>query len=637
MCQIINQKEAQYVIISYQDQENKGFVQHLSSKNSSQKNNQSQHLIGIYQDKNDSQNNLNSICKKEDQNKEIQITNQQLTNSQINNLQLEKIDKNLQKDEQKLNNEQIIKSQKIGNQENAYKQERNDSKIDLSQKQEQQICDQEQVIEKLYHTKQKNTLEFQNISEQTSQNSQDKNIPLQPNLLEKSNLKIKQNEQTETQIQQQVMENQQEAIKNTNKDQKNNNDYQISLNGPQKLNNPTMQQEFQSNYNQQQFEVLQNVKIFNIQSQSYFSLLKTVSDKIEEYKFKEEWEQEIFEKIDTNKTQSEIFQSQKQKIFERLQQEQYYLCKIIYSNQIEDLILIFFSDDEQNINELENVNNEYIFKIIYNSDQFQSDINSQNQLFETLGFQFNLIKQNVQQVENYQEINSQNSQECEKCGNQKTYKNQNCFKNKKSRILDTLRKNKYFFCEYSNKLVNGVIFQLNQEDLISEYLYFLHKTIFSSLVYEQNDNQSTFQQQQIQFCENPTEKKYNPSFLQNNNQINNIDQLNEYSFQEYQVLKKSDQNQEKSNFSPNYYREWDINKFNDSNKNKYFLCRYFVSNQQEDILIGYHEQIKENYMDYIFVIKYNPIHSEIQKYFKITKQLNEQINHFIINGLQDQK
>ncbi|KAL4475736.1 hypothetical protein ABPG72_011513 [Tetrahymena utriculariae] len=473
MCQIINQKEAQHVIISYQDHENKSIVQHLSSKNSSKKNN---------------------------------------------------------------------------------KQENNESKIDLSQKQEQQICDQEKVIEKLYHTKQKNTLEFQNISEQTSQNSQDKNIPLQPNLLEKSNLKLKQNEQRQTlNIQQQARENSQEAIKNTNKEQNNNKDYSISQNDLQKQNNPTMQQEFQNNSNQQQFEVQHNVKSLNSQSQSYSSQLKTIFDKIEEYQFKEydksiqldhqileikrEWEQEIFEKIDVNKTQSGTFQSQKSKIFERLKQEQYYLCNIIYSNQIEDLILGFFQDDDQNINQLENCNNEYIFKIIYNSDQVQSDINTQNYLFETLGFQFKLIKlekeniqifiltkndflsisktfenlvnfkQNVLQIENHYEINSQNCQECEKCGNQKTCKNQNCFKNKKSRILDFLRKNKYFFCEYSNKQVNGIIFQLNQEDLISEYLHFLHKTIFSSLVYEQNDHQSTSQQQQIQFCENTTEKK----------------------------------------------------------------------------------------------------------------------------------
>ncbi|KAL4487864.1 hypothetical protein ABPG72_022724 [Tetrahymena utriculariae] len=685
MCQIFNQKEAQHVIISYQDQENKNFVQHLSSKNSSKKSNQPQHQIVIQQDKNYPSNNFG---KKEDQIKEKQITTQQISNNQINNQKQEKTDKNLQKEEQKLNNEQILKYQQIDDQEKAYKQEINEK---------QQICDQEKVIEKPYHTEQKNNLKFRNISEKTSQNCQDKNISLQPNLLEKSNLKLKQNEEKQIlNIQQQVMENSQEAINCTNKEQNNNTDYLISKNDLQKQNNPTIQQEFQSISNQQQFEIQQNIKNLNSQSQSYSSQLKTIFDKIKEYQFKEyeksieqvpqafqikrEWEQEIFEKIDANKTQSEIFQSQKSKIFERLKQEQYYLCKIIYSNQIEDLIL-GFQDDGQNINECENVNSEYIFKIIYNSDQVQSNLNSQNYLFETLGFQFKLIKlekenisifsltkndflsisetfeqllnfkQNIQQIENYYEINSQNCQEYEKCGNQKTCNEKNCFKNKKSRILDFLQTNKYFFCEYTNKRVNGIIFQLNQEDLISEYLHFLHKTIFSFLMHEQSDHQNTTQYQSIYFCENTTEKKYNPSLKENNKQINDLDLFNEYSFQEYQVLKKPDQNQEKGNFNSNYYREWDITKFNDLNKNKlsdtfqkfqkdiiqilknknYFLCSCFVSNQQEDILIGYHEQIKEKYMDHIFVIKYNPIHSELQKYLLI-KQFNEEINHFIING-----
>ncbi|KAL4512993.1 hypothetical protein ABPG72_017678, partial [Tetrahymena utriculariae] len=557
LCYVINQKKDQHKLVSNQNQENKNFGLHFTSKNSNYQNYQQNNQNNVQQQKNYSQSEFQN---KEGSTKKKLITIESVSNNQINCEQLKKENTgiNLQEDEQQHTNEQILKhnqpndqgnlyhqenaekkilqqdenslqsdfshkedqqkqklitqesisnnhinckqpkeiqeitdidlrneelqtnkvqtlkNYQIADQENAYEQENNERKIDQSQKQEQQICNEEKVIEQPDHMEQKSAFKQQNVSKQANQNSQDRNISPQLNLLENSCLKLKQSEQKENlKKQQNLVENFKELVTCSSNAQKINKDYQISQDDLQKQENSTIQQEIQSISNKQQFEVQQNDKNLNILSSNYSSQLKTIFDQIEEYKFKEyeksieldqqasqvkkEWEQEIFQKININKTQSGIFQTQKSKIFEILKQDQYYLCSIIYSNQMEDLI-VGFQDDNQIKDECENFNDEYIFKIIYNSDSVQSDIDSQNQLFETLGFQFKLIKldqekisifiltksdflsiskteylanfkQNIQQIENNYEINSQNCQECKKCRDQKTCQNQNCFKN----------------------------------------------------------------------------------------------------------------------------------------------------------------------------------------------------------------
>ncbi|KAL4512750.1 hypothetical protein ABPG72_020587 [Tetrahymena utriculariae] len=274
--------------------------------------------------------------------------------------------------------------------------------------------------------------EFFNIREKHKDNSSQFQL-----MLQKLQIIKEKNDQTELEIKsipQRLHKtvSQPENIKEQplNMEQNNNQDNSISLNDNQKQNNSIIQQEFQSISNQQKFEIQQNVKNLNSLSQSYSSQLKMIFDKIKEYQLKEYenliesdhfsfqikrvWEQEIFEKINVNITQNGIFQSLKSKIFERLKQEQFYLCKIIYSNQIEDLILGFFQVDDQEINEYEILNSEYIFKIIYNSDSVQSDINSYIQLFETLRFQFKLIKlekENNQDFKYYLQIQQNISQQ----------------------------------------------------------------------------------------------------------------------------------------------------------------------------------------------------------------------------------
>ncbi|KAL4513152.1 hypothetical protein ABPG72_017837 [Tetrahymena utriculariae] len=682
MCQIINQNNTQHVILSYQNQQNQNMFKNLSSKNSNYQNFQSQDQNSFQLDQRSYQES--NFNKQKDQIKQNQTTKEPIQNK-INGFKLqqsqEKIDINLQEDKQQLN----VKSDIIP--EILNKQENNEIKKIVCQQQNQQIYYEQKILQQSDKIQQNSILELQSICKEYKQNSLDENIPFQSNQLENYSTNVKQVEQDKIlKNQQQAIKNQQEAAPQPSEMQNNNKNYLISNDSQQKQNTLATQQEIESITNQQQFEINKSVKKLSYISSSYFSQLKIVYDKIEGYQFyeyekkielghqafqiKKEWNQEIFDRTNGKQFQSDAFQSSKQKIFQSLKEKQYYLCKIITSNQIEDLIVGFFQDEYENFEE-------YIFKINYK--QFQSDIDTQNQIIKTLGLKLEFFKleqekisiqiikknnflsisekfeqlvwfkKNIQKLEVNYEINSQNVQQCKKCENQNTCENQNCFINIKLGILTFLQNKNYSYCEYQNKLINGIIFQLSQEKFVSEYLSFVNKIFFCFLESDQNKEQNTFQQQSSQLCDNISEKKQN--FLNQESKKINIDSINEYSFKDYQVKINIDHLYNTNKLIPNYQREWELTKFNTLNDTKiseifqkyqkdiiqilkdkqYFLCQSFASNQSEDIFIGYQEEIKEKYIDYIFVIKYNPFHSEIQKYL-LVRQLNEEINHFIINS-----
>ncbi|KAL4499288.1 hypothetical protein ABPG72_006874 [Tetrahymena utriculariae] len=593
-CQVFNQLETQHAIISYQNQEDKNIFCQLSSKNQIDQAFQSQTKNYQPQEKTD-------IL----QQKEVQHQNKQLAPMHGHIA------------DQQLNKQQLLKDEQAIEQTNVYQLENTEKKQNTTLQQDLQIYNEQQIIQ-------------------------------QSNLFEKSSIQLQKNKKNLKNLQR--IENQQEFVEQSSKIQ-NNNEYDIiSYNDQQKQNTP--QQEIQSTANQQQLGIIKNTQNMNNLFERYFSELIKRFDEIKVYQYtdyeikneienivqiKRQWNQQTFEIINCTQIQNDIFQSQKQKIIESLIQEQFYPCKIINSDRVKNLIIGFFYDGKDNFDEYENLN-EYIFKIIHN--QNQSKIDSYIEIFKTLGFQFEFIKiekenisililrknflstslqkfqqllnfkQNILQIENNCEINSQNCKICTTCGNRKSCESYNCFKNIKSRILiskisvyslekgSTLGYYTYIYiqqsyCEYQNKLINGIIFQLSEEELIQEYSKFVQKPFINFLESDQTDQQNACEQ--------------------------HFDLVNEYSFRDYQ----SNQNQEQMKLSPNYEREWNINKFNSLNKNK-------VSNnfQSEDIFIGYQGEIKEKYSDYIFVIQYNPIDSETQKFLLIIK-----FQGHILNGV----
>ncbi|KAL4509015.1 hypothetical protein ABPG73_006401, partial [Tetrahymena malaccensis] len=438
MCQVINQSEDQHVLISYQDQDNNNLIQSISSKKSNNQIASQQNQKAFQKGENCSQNNFSS--------QEGQIQQNQITQEAIQDNQL--------------NTQQLLKA---ADQENTNQQKNIGRELNQIKENEIQIYDENKTIPRSFKKELNNAFKQQNISDQDNKISQDKSIPI---------------------------------LQNTS----------------------TLEKEIQSEQNQQQLIINKNITELNKLTQSYSCQLKAMFSKIEEYQYskfqhsdelqqsefeiKKKWNQQFFERVNSDQVQSEIFQSQKSKIFESLSQIQFCLCRILNSNQIQDLILGFIQDESEKFEE-------YIFQITYNT--IQPDTDSQKLILKTLGVQFENIKleqenisilifkkndflnisnkfenllqfkSNIQQIQNYYEINSSSCQECIKCGQQEICEDQNCFKNIKSRILAFLLSKKYLNCEYSDQIVNGIIFQLSQEEFIPEYLNYVYKTIFSFL------------------------------------------------------------------------------------------------------------------------------------------------------------
>ncbi|EAR97240.2 tetratricopeptide repeat protein (macronuclear) [Tetrahymena thermophila SB210] len=89
-------------------------------------------------------------------------------------------------------------------------------------------------------------------------------------------------------------------------------------------------------------------------------------------------------------------------------------------------------------------------------------------------------------------------------------------------------------------------------------------------------------------------------------QLQNIqNEIDQYNFQEYEKYKQIDQG----------VMQWQANIFNDINANQTSETFQKI----EDIFIGYQEEGQDKYQDYVFVIMFNPTHSELQKQFQVQK------------------
>ncbi|KAL4509006.1 hypothetical protein ABPG73_006392 [Tetrahymena malaccensis] len=604
LCQIINQKEDQHAILSYQNIKNMNYFQHLSSMNSKSQNIHSSNKKIIQQDKSSF---CNDFSKQECQIKQNQIPKNSISNNQIYPKQLKEFQENAQyspqKDDQENSKEETSKNIIRINQENAFQSKNKDRKVFqydkiFSQSDKQEIQrEQKEIVKELVQNNEINPIQikqFQKIIEKNYQQDEQKHnkqqiliSELNPeqgnfNKLENSN-----NKQNLTQLQDKQT-NYQDIIKQTDQVQKKSimelqnisgQANQISQkNTPFEQNTPNIQNDVNTDPKSSDsdesslddYQKIQKILIigYSQNSQCCHLLLlkeKKIINKIEAYQFIDyekqvqlrdqvfyikEWQQNIFESVDGNQIQSQNFQQYKQIIFENLEQKQFYLCKIIYSSQNEDLILGFFQDDYGNFDE-------YIFKIIYS--QVQPNIDSQIQIIQQIEIEFDHIKldqenisililtkkdfltiqnklemlisfkQYIQQNGQNYEINSQNCQECKQCRDQKTCENINCFKNIKCRIQAFLQNKKYSCCQYKDNLTEGILFQMNQKELSLEYLNFIYLTIFGFIENDQANEQNIFQQESFRLYESVSEKKQKTSSLGENIKQNrsDVDFINE--------------------------------------------------------------------------------------------------------------
>ncbi|KAL4509028.1 hypothetical protein ABPG73_006414 [Tetrahymena malaccensis] len=350
---VINQNQDQHALISYQDQDSNNSIKFQSSQNFNSQNFES-----------------------------ISYIHQQ-------------IDSSFQKNQQQQYSKQSFKNQQIHDQINTHHQkniekEIQNNQIDFSQndssKEEVQLK-QQQITQELI-SQQVNCAQIKEFQEKMDKNL--KNDEQQHNNMQNQNS--------------QLMFNQENACLSEKNEKE--------LNQTQYLDQSTND----AQKNTEQLDQVKQKSILNLEniskqvSDSYYNkCIQKIFDEIEYYKFdefekqievesvfqvKKVWEQEIFDRINPKEIQSEIFQSQKQKIFERLKQEQFYLCKIINTNFKQDLILGFSIDEEDQFDE-------YVFLIIQN--QPQAYIDSQNLILKTLGLKIDLIQlemHTVQRLEN---------------------------------------------------------------------------------------------------------------------------------------------------------------------------------------------------------------------------------------------
>ncbi|KAL4509011.1 hypothetical protein ABPG73_006397 [Tetrahymena malaccensis] len=510
-----------------------------------------------------SQNRIfeNSMCQNSNQNQNFKISNldqhsnnsmkfQSFKNFNDQNFQYcmyaqQKNDSSLQQNEtqqyneQSFNHEQIYIYRNTHQQKNIEKEKKN-NEIDFSQNnfsKNEGYIKQKQIIEGQI-SQQVNCLQIKEFQK----NKALKNDEQQHNNIQNLNSQPMSNQENNEQVINQAQQQDQSIYDGQKIIQQSD---QIKQNNIQNFENIS-KQESNSYDNQCIFKIFNEIKNYKFDE---FEKQIEVEQSI--FQVKKVWEQGIFDRVNPKEIQSEIFKSQKQKIFERLKQESFYLCKIINTNLKEDLILGFYLDKYD-------IFDEYIFKIIKSSEQ--ASIDSQNFILKTLGYQFDLIKleeeqisilvmkkidffqifnqdeqliqfkSNIKQVENLYEINSQNCQKCTQCRDEQTCENKDCFNNIKSRILIFLKSQKQFYCEYQNKQIEGIIFQLNQEEFISEYLNFAQRTIFSFQENIQIASQNACQQQSNKSSGNICEK--NQNFQQEENIKDKTDQKNsEYASQ----------------------------------------------------------------------------------------------------------
>ncbi|KAL4478066.1 hypothetical protein ABPG72_013505 [Tetrahymena utriculariae] len=307
--------------------------------------------------------------------------------------------------------------------------------------------------------------------------------------------------------------------------------------------------------------------------ESYFSQIQQLCLHIEEYNFIE------YEKCMEYSEQPQfkvLKQIWSEEIFNQANKKQFYLSKIIFSNEKEDVILGFSGQKPE----------EFIFNITNQS--VQQEIESYIQIIQTLNMyveliqiepqkcsvlvmqkkDFFLVQNNFQlltyfqghisELEDCYEINSKTCQYCNACDGKKFCMNFECFKNIKSRILAFFQNRNYQYCEFTDKQIDGVIFKLNLEEIKISYLEFIYDTIFGFLKQKNTNLQNVHQLEAILLFEKVPQQQFVSETENKSKQAQNLQLVSEYQFEQYRILDKQNSNREKKKYKMKWDKGFDI-------------------------------------------------------------------------------
>ncbi|KAL4509502.1 hypothetical protein ABPG73_022718 [Tetrahymena malaccensis] len=321
---------------------------------------------------------------------------------------------------------------------------------------------------------------------------------------------------------------------------------------------------------------------------TYASQLEKIANQIKELKINgKDLDQQKFESINESQIQSNAFQDQKTKIFQKLNENNVQFIKILTSHDKQTLVL---GIQKQLASELTDKNIKEIISFIYHNSTEQ-ELVCLNQIFNTLQIKFDFIKieqdnisiynvqkkdfealiyekfkiltkfeQSVYQIKDYYYVIDSNNfpQNCQNC------ENYQCFQNTKARIIAFLQFKKHFYCEYQNKnkQTEELIFKLSKEEIITFYINFVYKLIFRFLENGEANEQNQLQNTKLGNKKHQkTKKKMDKQNILSQeqkemNSTQNLSTLNQLSQKDLDSNQQSDQKsspiiakeQEKKNF-----------------------------------------------------------------------------------------
>ncbi|KAL4450410.1 hypothetical protein ABPG74_019308 [Tetrahymena malaccensis] len=567
LCKIINQENKQSVIISYQKNSSKS--QELDQNDQSYQNNL-KFLDQIQEEcikvSTSFQNNP-TVKKLNPQNSSISTSIQkqkqkksQQNPSQLDNWLAQSSDIQHQSgcQSQELVQMQVLLNSKENLQQNENSQQICSSKIDfISDKIVQNIKDQ-LSLQKEIKLNQSSFEQKKNQQEDILQLIKDEDIYRQQNLKYESNKLGQIQQEKKKSDDMRVQEAKQDAEKQQNIQLQEN--FKYPDNFPFDKNQQQKQEKSQDDIknSQQKYQENSLEQILVIDEKNYKKILNQIYEyQFNEYEMQEQSEfytdvgnfferkfnEDTFNKINKNCIQNTHFEQMKNTIFNQLQQRNFYLCKLLSSNEKQDL---FIGYEELDTLQYENE----LISIKYNMTQTEYKITEK--MFEALKINCQIIDisinntyvfiLSVSDIEVIQDQIKLFNESLNKVLNYSSYKNYfeisfkdsdqyKKFQSQEKQIeflLSFIKEQTYYMCEFNDKQVEGIMLNLIQQQIIQQLQNFVIYHIFNlSLKEDSFPQQNKMEQNQSYVIQQ--KKAMNTYHLINNNiclQDNTIQQEN---------------------------------------------------------------------------------------------------------------
>ncbi|KAL4501394.1 hypothetical protein ABPG72_021201 [Tetrahymena utriculariae] len=312
-----------------------------------------------------------------------------------------------------------------------------------------------------------------------------------------------------------------------------------------------------------------------------------------------------------------ILKKYKSDILDKFKNQNIYICKLLYQNENGDLFIGYEELGEAQCQDL-------VIKIRQNSTekQQQEDISAIKSLKFIYSQQFVIESKNISLLV----LQLNDCQQVEKKIKQFMKETLSQFN------LSVIEINQFKTAEYFSRNQNSFLYfsKISKQECRKKISQKGDQVDNSFSIPEQIKDQEISQTQ--------SDQKQNDILLK----------INEYNFSGYQNEQQNYSNYDTRQINNTVLRQWSKKIFENVNegqilkepflsqqkiilkilkRKQYYLCKYFESNQQQTVFMGYKEFPKEIYEDYVFIIKFEPSELEINEYLIIRKDIYVQYNN----------